>query len=314
MRTATTRRRGIAFTATIAAMLSTIVSVGSASAVTLKGEWAPFNRCPVENPALLGANYTEGTLAVCMAVDSPSGALTIGNLSLTTGPSSTQAGVSGVEQVFSAVAPRGSAIVATPVEVPGGLAGLVCPKGADFKGDICTEAASRPRRLNTVVSTLESAGPPANLNLFAGLEVGVPIVTLPVKLHLQNPILGPNCYIGSNAHPFLMQPATVSKPATLALMRFDADGTRDDEAGVMYETLLAGITLADNTFAVGTATGCGVGGRLNAAINSTVGLPSPAGKNSMTLNEVESRLTGLWEPNETDGKDVSAYWHSAIIQ
>jgi hypothetical protein len=243
MRTATTRRRGIAFTAMITAMLATVVSVGSASAVTLKGEWAPFNRCPVENPVLLGANYNEGTLAVCMAVDSPSGSMTVGNLSLTTGPSSTQMGVSGVGSTFSAVAPRGSATVATPAEVPGGLVALVCPKGADLKGDICTEAASRPRRLNTVTSTLESAGAPANLNLFAALEVGVPIITLPVKLHLQNPILGPNCYIGSNAHPILLQPATVTVPSTLAIIRFDADGTRDDEAGVMFETFFAGTRL-----------------------------------------------------------------------
>ena len=54
-------------------------------------------------------------------------------------------------------------------------------------------------------------------------------------------------------------------------------------------------------------------GRLNAAINHTVGLPSPAGKNSSILNEVTSGLIGLNVPTETDGQDFSAAWHEAVV-
>ncbi|HEX5851795.1 MAG TPA: hypothetical protein VFY36_01765 [Solirubrobacteraceae bacterium] len=313
MRAAKTRGSTAVLVAVIAAMLAIIVSAGSASAVTLKGLWAPFNRCPVEDPALLSANINQGTIAVCLAVDSPNGSMKIGNLSLKTGASETQMGVFGDEGAFSAIAPRGSTIVAAPVEIPGGLAALVCPKGADFKGDVCESAASRPPRLNAVKSTLESAGPPSNLSLFAAFEIGAPIVTLPAKLHLQNPLLGPNCYIGSKAHPILLQPATIIAP-TPVFFRFDVDGTLDEEAGLIFEALFTNTSQGDSTFAIGTATGCGWNGRLNAAINRTVGLPSPAGNNSTVLNEVTSGLVGVNEPTETDGQDFSAYWHAAIVK
>jgi hypothetical protein len=311
MRTATTRGTVIAFAAVTAAMLSMLISVGSASAVTLKGQWAQFNRCPVEDPTMLSASVGEngGNLAVCSVVDSPNGSITIGNLSAKTGRSNTQVGLYGPNP-FESISPKGGAIVAAPLRVPGGLVGLVCPKGSDFKGDICTSAASRAPGLNVVTSTLESAGVPYNLNLAAALEPGKPIVTIPVKLHLQNPFLGPNCYIGSNASPILLQPATVVLPA-LNVVLFDADGTLD-ENGVMFETEFTGSSQADDTFAAGTATGCGAGGRLNFAINRNVGLPSPAGKNSIALNEVTSDLVGLNAPTPTDGQDLSKYWHAGI--
>jgi hypothetical protein len=296
--------------AVLAGVLVAIGSVGSASAVTLKGLWSPFNRCPVEDPTLLAASTNQGTLSICLAVDSPNGTLTIGNLSLETGATETQMGVYQDLGNFSSVAPKGSAIVQAPVEVPGGLVALVCPKGADFKGDVCKAAASRAPRLNAVKSTLESAGPPSNLVLYAGFEIGAPIVTLPAKLHLQNPILGPNCYIGSNAHPILLQPSSLVTPTPEAFS-FDANGTLGGNEYV-YEALFTNTVQGDSTFAVGTATGCGFHGLLNAAINHTVGLPSPAGQNSTVLNGVTSRLIGLNAPTETDGQDFSAAWHAVI--
>ncbi len=311
MRTATTRGTAIAFAAVIVAMLSMLVSVGAASAVTLKGEWAPFNRCPVNDPALFSADIEETTLAVCLAVDATNGSMKIGNLSLTTGASSTQSGVLGIEGIFLAVSPK-SAIVAAPAVVPGGIAALVCPKAADFKGDICKSAATRAPRLNVVTSTLESAGPLTNLNLFAALEPGQRIVTLPAKLHLQNPFLGPNCYIGSNANPILLQPSTVIPP-TSNFFLFGLDGTVSEE-GAIYEAQFTKTSQSDTTFAVGTATGCGLGGWLNASINHNLGLPSPAGNNSMVLNEVTSGLIGLNAPTPTDGKDFAEDWHHAIVK
>ncbi len=299
--------------ATIAAAFTMIVSVGSASATTLKGEWQRFNRCPVDDPSMLASSTNVGTLAICLTVESSKGLLTIGGTTLPTGPINSQMGVIGNEAaaLFNAVASEGSGIAAPAQPIPGGLAALVCAKGSAFKGDLCSEASSRPARLNNVTSKLETAGSPSNFNLFAGLQIGIPIVTLPVKVHLQNPILGPNCFIGSNAHPILLQPASTRQPEPAAF-RFDAEGTPDPE-GVIFDAFFTHAAQADVTFAVGTATGCGSGGRLDDAINHRFGLPSPAGANSMVWKDVASYLIGLNVGTSTDGTDFAALWHGAVI-
>jgi hypothetical protein len=312
MRTPTTRRAAVAFMAVIAAMLSILASAGSASAVTLKGEWAPFNRCPVDDPSMLATSNDVGTLAICLAVEAGKGFLKIGGLSLTTGPINSQMGVLGsqTEQLFQGVATEGSGIVAPAQTVTGGLARLVCAKHSDIGSDICT-STSRPDRLNRVTSTLETAGAPSNFELFAALQPGKRIVTLPVKVHLQNPLLGPNCYIGSNEHPILLQPATTKEPETTILL-FDAEGV-PSEQGIIFDGIFRHTSQADTTFEVGTATGCGWHGRLDDAINHSVGLPSPAGANSMNWLDVSSYLIGLNEPTSTDGVDLSNLWHGAVI-
>ncbi len=311
MRTATTRR-AVLTAAAIVAALSLVVSVGSASAVTLKGEWAPYNRCPVDNATMLSTNVEEGFISVCLAVESRSGSLKIGKLSTKIGPSDLQMGVLGQEAIgkFDAIASDASPILASPIEIPGGLAGLVCPTGQDFTGDICKP--SRPARLNKLTARVESAGSVTNLSLFSTFQPPAPIMTLPIKIHLQNPLLGPNCFIGSTAHPILVQPATVKPPESF-IVRYDVDGTFDQENGPLFETIFANGSQADTQFAVPAASGCGYANHLNAVVNHGVGLPSPAGKNSMALNEATSFLVGLFAQTATDGKDLSKYWHEAVI-
>ena len=52
----------------------------TASAKTLAGVWAPFNRCPVDSVAMLEANG-ESAIAACAAMEAPTGSLTIGHFS-----------------------------------------------------------------------------------------------------------------------------------------------------------------------------------------------------------------------------------------
>jgi hypothetical protein len=61
---------------------------------------------------------------------------------------------------YTAVAPLGGALVADPVQISVGSI--------------------------VVTATVEPAGPPTNFSLVAGLEQGVPILTLPVKIHLES--------------------------------------------------------------------------------------------------------------------------------
>ncbi len=313
MRTATSTR-AVVTAAAVAALLSVIVSVGSASAVTLRGEWAPFNRCPVDNATMLATNAEEGNASICLAVNSKSGSLKLGNLSLKLGQTDTQMGVFGRESefLFLPIPQDGSTIVTSPIEIPGGLAGLVCPKGQDFKGDICK--TSRPARLNRVTATLESAGTATNFSLFGALTLGERTMTLPIRVHLQNPLLGPNCYVGSKTHPILVEPTTVKIPEAV-IQSFEFDGTVPPEGvtGGMFETVFVNGSQTDTQFTVPAATGCGFAGQITAAINHKVGLPSPAGINGIVLNEASSFLAGLYVQTATDGKDLSKYWHEAVI-
>jgi hypothetical protein len=160
---------------------------------------------------------------------------------------------------------------------------------------------------------VESAGNPSNFNLSGGILLGVPIVTLPIKVHLGNPLLGSTCYIGSDAGPILLHPENTDISATsLAISRFDADGT-PDPTGELSLLSLSGAVQGDSTFSVPGASGCGTLGVLNSAINSKEGLPSASGNNNIVLNGGKTLQAGLINPGAfvpNAGQRLSADWHA----
>lgn len=291
----------------------------AASAVTLRGDWAAFTRCPVGNPVMLAATGQapngSGSSVMCVAADSPSGSIKLGNSTATTGDTNLQAGLAGsFSTKFSVVSPAGGAIVSAPVDVPGGLLGLICPSSNPVIAAICLEIVNSP--LNTVTAVVQQAGRPSHFNFGAGLAKGEPILTLPVKVQLQNPILGSDCYIGSNSDPIVLKPENLVTPG-LTTQRFNPNGTPNASHGVLEDVVATG-EQGDNSFSVPGATGCG--GSLSAVIdpvlNSKEGLPSPAGNNRLVLdNAVTSLATYVNSAKEypNEGKDLSAAWHSAVL-
>jgi hypothetical protein len=288
------------------AVLAAVVPGGSASATTLAGDWAPFTRCPVDDPSVLAADGTN-SVALCLASHSSSGSIKLGNTSAPTGASDLQFGLLSSTSV-SLVASSGTGVVADPAEVPGGLLGLMCPSKLPLVSAVCQQATNNG--LNNVTATVQSAGSPSDFNLGAGLSSGVPILTLPVKIHLQNPLLGSGCFIGSNSSPILLKPANLTTPAA-AFERFDGDGTPDPD-GVLLRITLTGASQGDSAFAVPGATGCGTLGLLNSAINLKTGLPSAAGNNNLVLNNASTFLGGLNTPGADDGRQLSSLWHAAV--
>jgi hypothetical protein len=111
-------------------------------------------------------------------------------------------------------------------------------------------------------------------------------LVLIARIHLLNPFLGPNCYIGSAGSPVTIRlttgptsppPPNTSISGRHALLVSNTDGSIVHLQGGIY---------VDNAFPVPGATGCGTsgtGGLLNGAIDQKVGLPSAAGHNSITL-------------------------------
>jgi hypothetical protein len=214
---------------------------------------------------------------------------------------------------LSLLSPPGAGIVSDPVKIPGGLLGLMCPSDVPLISQLCQAATDND--LNNVIATVESAGTPSDFSLAAGLSVGQPILTLPVKIHLQNPLLASTCSIGSNSNPILLKPKNLTAPNGNST-RFDGDGTDNPTGGDLLRIDLTGASQGDDSFAVPGATACGGLGLVDAAINLKTGLPSPAGNNNLVLNNASTFLGGLNIPSAftpNAGRQMSTFWHSAVL-
>jgi hypothetical protein len=249
----------------------------------------------------------------CVVSTSASGSIKLGGTTVTTGRTNLQMGiVQNADGTSSVVAPASGALVAEPATVPGGLLGLMCPSDIFVITGICKSLENSG--LNKITATMESVGAPYAFDQTAGALTDLPIVALPVRIHLENPLLGDKCYIGTAAHPIVLRPENRDYPE-FGLTFFQGDGT-EDAAGEMSRINLTGASQNDSTFAVPGATGCGLNvGLINAAVNAKTGLPSAAGNNSLTLNDTRTHLTGLNAPGTVApdaGKVLSKNWHSAV--
>jgi sugar lactone lactonase YvrE len=253
------------------------------------GDWTPFFRCPVDDPAMLATDGVN-TVGICLASNSTHGTFAIGTTTTVTGNTNLQAGLVLNENtgVFTVIAPAGGAVISDPVQVTAG--GV------------------------TVTATVESAGAPSDFSLLAGLQTGLPIIRLPVKIHLvgQSVDLGPSCFIGSDQDPIVLLPENTDLSGAVAKFEsFDPDGTPNPN-GPLATIVISGAVQGDDTFAVPGANGCGPNGdgTLNGVVNSVVGLPSPSGANHLVLEDASSAL-GL--PNATlTGQQFSDFWHVAF--
>jgi hypothetical protein len=305
-------RRALLVAATaVIATATALVTPSFAQAATLAGAWAPLGRCPVDDPAMLAADGVT-VAAVCLSSSAASGTFTIGETTLTTGATDLQLGLLNRGGTYTTVAPAAGTVVGDSVDIPGGLLGLMCPSAIPFVTQICQQLANNP--LNRVTATIQSAGAPTDFSLAAGVGTGQPIMTLPVKIKLDNIFLGSNCYIGTNSNPILLKPANLSKP-TAKVVRFTADGT-PSATGEMGYLSTSGASQGDSTFAVPKSSGCGLLGILSGAVDLKQGLPSPAGENNLVLNNPTTNLGGFQTPRNfapTEGQQLSQRWHAAIV-
>ena len=299
-----------AFVAVTAVATPAAAADTRAAPPTLAGLWAPLNRCPVDAAAMRAADGIT-VISSCVSSSAASGTIKLGSTTLTTGATDLQLGLINNDGVYSTVAPSGGAVVGAPVDIPGGILGLMCPSKIPVISDICRQVVNSP--LNRVTATIESAGAPRDFNLGAGVGTGTPIVTLPVKIRLDNPFLEPNCYIGTNSNPILLKPANLTPP-TGGVVGFNADGS-PNPAGEMGYLTLTGASQGDSTFAVPGASGCGLFGLLSGAVNLKQGLPSAAGKNSLVLNNATTNIGGFQVPFDfapNQGQQLADRWHAAV--
>jgi hypothetical protein len=146
------------------------------------------------------------------------------------------------------------------------------------------------------------------LKLYAEPELAGPItggdaIGLPLKLHLDNPLLAPTCYVGSDSNPVqlnLTTGTTNPPPPNQPITGQDGTATPDPVLpGVIRST---GIIFVDNEFAAPAASGCDLlfFGLINALVNTQAGLPSPAGTNE-TVQETEATIGFIRAIYQPDG-------------
>jgi hypothetical protein len=181
----------------------------------------------------------------------------------------------------------GNTLSKTMLPVPGGLLGILTPSNLSpsLRATLDEEVG---KGLTTVTATVELADPqhPGTMSEFnLANEEGIAL-RLPLKIKLGNPFLGNDCYIGTSTDPLLlsmtsgtMSPPPPNKPITGT----SGSASLLDEGGI---AVLAGDSLVDNAFTAPSATGCGTASSalIDTAIDTQLGLPSPAGRNTAILD------------------------------
>jgi hypothetical protein len=248
------------------------------------GDPSEFSLCPTNFTLPAGA-----TFLLCSHSETTGGQLTIGNstVSISNNPDTVDLGAYpksrfGFLGPEAIVTPTNGQIFGGPAQVvPGGLLGLT---------GILAPLSKPLDPINQVTSSIELAGPitaatvvdttatkaffcaTGPLNSCFGEPLPSSVLRVPIKVHLHNVVLGPNCYIGSNANP-------------IVLNLNETPNSQPVQSGAGNATIVSGVEVADDTFAVPGASGCGLLGTLDLALNLKVGLPSPSGKNSALIDE-----------------------------
>jgi len=273
--------RKLILAATVAAM-ALVPSQALAQSHNPTGEFADFAECPLNNPEVVACVFSESSDGFFQT-----GAKTVPLVN----PVILQGGFKvgeGGETIFVA-AENGETLSKTPQPVPGGLLGVEAPEWwpgwlQNWFNNHINEG------LTGVTATVELAAPASEI------EVNIPnllfeqgtAIGLPVKIKLDNPLLGSNCYIGSNSNPVQIDftTGTTEPPPPNEPISGAGGDAEFNEAGTLV-TLTNG-SLVNNSFGAPEADGCGglLSFFIDPLVNSLVGLPSPAGTNAATLEGV----------------------------
>jgi hypothetical protein len=280
------------FTSALVAVtaLSVLGLAPGASAHT--GEFAKFDYCP---------STTTGVFK-CLRAVTNGGKFILGKKNVPiVNPVTLQGGFSqpngeDISTFFGAT--NGITLSKTPQPVPGGLSGLVnCKEISNTLLRISCEVTFE-NGLTGVNSTLELARPASEIQISEFHLIGEEQVALklPVKVHLENPFLGSSCYVGSSSSPIILNLTTGSTapPGPNTSIHGAAGAFSLIEGGEILHVVEN--EMVENTWSAPHASGCGgflVELLLNPIIDSSVGLPSAAGKNTAILKNTLDVATAV---------------------
>jgi hypothetical protein len=261
-------RQSLKRTAGLALLLCAACTATAASAVagTPTGDFARFNQCP--RFAEVSLPYEAG---YCIYVKTFGGEVTVGRRVVPVArPIALVGGFmrhENMEREFDSepvflAALNGETLPRSPQPVPGGLFGM------------------------PLYVTLELIPPASDieLNVENLFNDHGSVAVLPVRLHLENQLLGSECYVGSRTQPIVLHltaARTNPSPPNPPISGEVGKVIFRDEYGLVE--VLSNV-LVDNTFAVPGADGCGGPGRgslVDAMVDGALDLPSPGGHNAI---------------------------------
>jgi len=281
-------KRG-ALVAVIAALVALMVA--SSASAEPKGIFAVFKQCPTTTPGV----------TICQFAQTTSGEFTIGKTKVPINKTITLQG-GGIEipgqlnRYFLVPAKNGESLSKTELNVPGGLLDLI--NCEEIKGEGLLEKLERgsckaifENKTTGVTATTELVATeknPAILDLAALSEGKGVALTLPVRVHLKNPLLGEGCYIGSETNPIQLHltTGTTAPPPPNKPIKGKVGNIKAVEENGHELTEITENSLVDNSFSAPAAEGCGgiFSFLIDPILDSKIGLPSPAGNNTAILN------------------------------
>jgi hypothetical protein len=268
------KRKLVAGGATVALIL-VLAPSALASSHNPKGEFAGFKECPL----------SVKTITDCILSVSNGGAFKVGTKTVPlVNPVTLQAGAEGEGEAVTVYgAENGDTLSKTPQPVPGGLLGITAPTWwPKFLQDWFNEQINKG--LTGVTATVELTGPTkGKTNIFLSTENLLfeekTALGLPVKVKLDNAILGSNCYIGSEKAPIQINftsGTSGSLKGSAGKLEFNPEFTL---------ITLSGGKLVNATFSAPGANGCGgiFSFFIDPLVNSILGLPAGSGSNTAIL-------------------------------
>jgi hypothetical protein len=242
------RRRRLVLVA-VGALLALGGAQASVASAGIDQELAVFSDCPLANPEV----------SICAYSTVEGGEFKLGSKDVPINKTIVLQG--GLRPGSNQLVPAadGETLSHTPLTVPGGLTGIEGLGGE-------------------VTATAELAGP-VTLDT-TNLLQGGPSVILPLKVKLEHPVLGSNCYIGSDSEPvtLTLTTGTTSPPAPTEPISGKTGKLSFAGAGSIVR--VTGTVLVENAFAVPGVTGCGLVPLVfDPLVDVAAGLPAEAGKN-----------------------------------
>ena len=225
----------------------------------LSGDFAPFDDCPLQNPAV----------ALCMVAKITAGELVVGRRKVPIGkPLEIQAGLvetTRLNEYTFAAAEDGNTLSKTTLSIPGGLTGTNTPARATAAGAV-VELAKSPASVRIDI-------PDLIFGEHSGLE-------LPLKVKLNSPTLGSSCYIGSSSDPLMLNLVTGKTSPPLPNRPIEGSFGQLTET-VTEVSIIKDSWLVDNSFGAPAVTGCPES--RSPMVSLALGVPSAAGRNTAIL-------------------------------
>jgi hypothetical protein len=246
------RYRKILVTAALTALALTAIFASAANAEKPTPRFEDFAGCP--SPA------EDNSVASCEKLEFTGGHISFGNRDV---PITNTILMRGAyeQNTGNYLFNSEGGIIPVRQTVPGGVIGMTGLKGLD-------EFSEKALKLYAVV---ELAGQPGSIFNEASRFI-------PIKLHLEGPLLGKGCYIGSSTSPI-----NLNLTYTTPIEEFFP------EAGRPSVEVGKGGVFTDNTYAVPAASGCQleIGGTkisIDSLVNAAYKLPAAAGTNHTVLD------------------------------